>query len=100
MTLPRLEMQAMVKRIAFACVPHLSQELQAAWLARKISSESGRAVSPGTITRWWNAQRDDEGGVDSRHMDWARSRSRTMSANDNALRRNPPCSSLILQVAA
>lgn len=102
MTLPRLEMQAMLRRIAFSAVPHLPRELQAAWLARKISAESGRPVSAGTVTRWWNARHDDDGGVDSRHMDWARSHDpkRSAAANDNALRRYSPCSAEAMRAAA
>ncbi|WP_240233585.1 hypothetical protein [Devosia lacusdianchii] len=89
MTPPRIEMRAMLRSIALKVIPHLSDEQKAFWFARKMSAESGRAVSSGTIVRWWNAQHDDLGGVDSRHMDWARARSRTMSANDNALVRLP-----------
>lgn len=85
MTPPRIEMRTMLRKIAVAAVPHLSDEQKAFWFARKMSAESGRPVSAGTIVRWWNAQHDDEGGVDSRHMDWARARDRTLGvANDNA----------------
>jgi hypothetical protein len=84
MTSPRREMREMLRRIATASVPHLSADQQAFWLARKMSAESGRPVSSATIVRWRNAQHNDLGGVDSRHMDWARSRDRTMAANDNA----------------
>lgn len=89
MTPPRMEMRQMLRRIAVASVPHLSADQQAFWLARKMSTDTGRPVSVGTIVRWRNAQHDDEGGVDSRHMDWARARSRTMSANDNQQVRLP-----------
>lgn len=89
MTAPRIEMREMLRKIAAASVPHLSADQQAFWLARKMSAESGRPVSSGTIVRWRNAQHDDFGAVDSRHMDWARARSRTMSANDNAQVRLP-----------
>lgn len=85
MTPPRMEMREMLRKIAIASVPHLSADQQAFWLARKISAESGRPVSSGTIVRWRNAQHDDEGGVDSRHMDWARARARSISANDNRI---------------
>jgi hypothetical protein len=84
MTPPRIEMREMLRRIAITAIPHLSAEQQAFWFARKMSAESGRPVSSATIVRWRNAQHDDLGGVDSRHMDWARARSRTMSANDNS----------------
>ena len=93
MTPPRIEMREMLRRIAITAVPHLSAEQQAFWFARKMSAESGRPVSSATIVRWRNAQHDDLGGVDSRHMDWARARSRTLSANDNRRGWNP-CSSL------
>lgn len=97
MTPPRIEMREMLRKIATASVPHLSADQQAFWLARKMSAESGRPVSSATIVRWRNAQHDDLGGVDSRHMDWARSRMRTMSANDNSASRNclPSSPSLI-----
>jgi hypothetical protein len=84
MTPPRIEMRAMLRKIAVTVIPHLSDEQKAFWFARKMSTESGRVVSAGTIIRWWNAQHDDEGGVDSRHMDWARARDRQICANDNA----------------
>lgn len=100
MTNPRHEMQSVVKRIAFASVPHLPRELQAEWLASKISRESGKPVSSGTVRRWWDAQSDDPGSVDSRHMDWARARSRTMSANDNGFRAGRPCSAEAVRIAA
>lgn len=88
MTPPRIEMREMLRRIAFTAVPHLSAEQQAFWFARKMSAESGRPVSSATIVRWRNAQHDDLGGVDSRHMDWARSRDRVLGvANDNRVMR-------------
>lgn len=81
---PRIEMREMLRRIAITAVPHLSAEQQAFWFARKMSAESGRPVSSATIVRWRNAQHNDLGGVDSRHMDWARSRDRVLGvANDN-----------------
>jgi hypothetical protein len=88
MTPPRIEMREMLRRIAITAVPHLSAEQQAFWFARKMSAESGRPVSSATIVRWRNAQHDDLGGVDSRHMDWARSRDRVLGvANDNRVMR-------------
>lgn len=88
MTPPRIEMREMLRRIAITAIPHLSAEQQAFWFARKMSAESGRPVSSATIVRWRNAQHDDDGGVDSRHMDWARARSRTLGvANDNQVMR-------------
>lgn len=101
MTPPRIEMRERLRKIATASVPHLSADQQAFWLARKMSAESGRPVSVGTIVRWRNAQHDDLGGVDSRHMDWARARDRSMAANDNSWSRHP-CSAeaVIWQVAA
>ena len=89
MTPPRIEMRDRLRKIASAIIPHLSADQQAYWLARNMSAESGRPVSVGTIVRWRNAKHDDLGGVDSRHMDWARARSRVLSANDNALVRLP-----------
>ncbi len=83
MTPPRLEMRDRLRNIVTASVPHLSAEQQAYWLARKISAESGKPVSVGTIVRWRNARHDDLGTVDSRHMDWARSKDRSIAANDN-----------------
>lgn len=82
MTPPRIEMRERLRKIATASVPHMSADQQAYWLARKMSAESGRPVSVGTIVRWRNAQHDDLGGVDSRHMDWARAKDRHY-ANDN-----------------
>jgi len=98
---PRLEIQPILKRIAFAHVPHLPRLLQYAWLAERISRETGEPVSAGTVKRWWNADRYDNGSVDSRHMDWARSRDpkRSAAANDNAGYRLP-CRSEVIGVAA
>lgn len=99
MTPPRMEMREHLRKIATASVPHLSAEQQAFWLARHMSQGTGRPVSVGTIVRWRNAHHDDLGGVDSRHMDWARGRSRTMSANDN-FRASRPCSAEAVRAAA
>lgn len=103
MTPPRIEMRDHLRSIALKAIPHLSDEQKAFWLARKMSAESGRPVSSGTIVRWWNAQHDDLGGVDSRHMDWARARDRSMAANDNAWSRaggHLPSGTEIVGVAA
>lgn len=83
---PRLAMKPMIRRIAFASVPHLPRLLQYAWLAERITRETGEPVSAGTIKRWWNADQHDNGSVDSRHMDWARARDRTLASNDNQVR--------------
>lgn len=83
---PRIEIQPMVRRIAFASVPHLPRGLQLVWLAERITRETGEPVSVSTVKRWWHAQDDDNGSVDSRHMDWARSRDRQFAANDNRVR--------------
>lgn len=98
MTPPRIEMRDRLRKIASATVPHLSADQQAYWLARKMSAESGRPVSVGTIVRWRNAHHDDLGGVDSRHMDWARAKDRQYGvANDNiAGRVSRPCSSEVV----
>lgn len=98
---PRLEMQPMIRRIAFASVPHLPRGLQFAWLAERITRETGEPVSAGTVKRWWNADEYDNGSVDSRHMDWARARDRQMAPNENSWSRHP-CSAdaVIWQVAA
>lgn len=97
---PRAELRTIIKRLAFASVPHLPRELQIDYVARVISREAALPVSAGLVKNWWYSTDDDDRTVDSRHMDWARARSRTMSANDNSARRYPPCSSLTLQVAA
>lgn len=100
---PRLEIQPMILRIAFASVPHLPRGLQLEWLASRISSDTGEPVSARTIKRWWHADEYDNGSVDSRHMDWARARSRTLSANDNAPGRAGgyhPCSAEAVRAAA
>ena len=85
---PRLEIKPMIQRIAFAAVPHLPRGLQFDWLAERITRETGEPVSAGTVKRWWNADQHDNGSVDSRHMDWARSRDRVLGvANDNRVMR-------------
>lgn len=99
-TLPRLELKSIIKRLAFASVPHLPRELQIDWIASKISREASKPVEPGTVKNWWYAQDDDDRVVDSRHMDWARSRDRAFAANDNRAARHtgdclPPSPQLI-----
>ena len=81
---PRAELRTIIRRMAFAAVPHLPRELQIDYVARVVSREAELAASPGLVKNWWYSTDDDERGVDSRHMDWARARSRTMSANDNS----------------
>lgn len=98
MTPPRMEMRDRLRSIAAASVPHMSADQQAYWLARKMSTDTGRPVSVGTIVRWRNAQHDDLGGVDSRHMDWARARDRQICANDN-IRASRPCSAEAVTMA-
>lgn len=88
MTLPRAEIKAIVKRLAFASVPHLPRELQIDYVARVISREAALPASPGLVKNWWYALDDDARTVDSRHMDWARSRDRVLGvANDNRVMR-------------
>lgn len=91
---PRAQIRDMLHRIAAASVPHLKRDGKLGYLAALITAQSGKAVGAGTVRDWWYATDDDERTVDSRHMDWARARSRTMSANDNARGWNP-CSSVI-----
>lgn len=86
---PRAELRDKLKRIMGATVPHLKLPDQLKYLAKRISAESGLDVGAGTIKDWLYALDDDARRVDSRHMDWARARSRTMSANDNAQVRLP-----------
>lgn len=99
MTPPRMEMRERLRSIANASVPHMSADQQAFWLARKMSADTGRPVSVGTIVRWRNAQHDDLGAVDSRHMDWARARDRANAANDNAWVLRPQSSEAVRLVA-
>jgi hypothetical protein len=86
---PRAELRDRIERIAARHVPHLKVPDQLKYLARIISAESGLSVGAGTVKDWLYALDDDARRVDSRHMDWARARSRTMSANDNAQVRLP-----------
>lgn len=90
---PRQEIRPLIRRIAYATVPHLPRGLQLAWLAEKITNETGEPVSAGTVKRWWHADDLDNGSVDSRHMDWARALGHRLSANDN--NRRLPCLSLL-----
>lgn len=90
---PRAELRDMLKRISRVTVPHLKLPDQLKYLARRISAESGLAVGAGTVKDWLYALDDDSRRVDSRHMDWARARDRSIHANDNARGWNP-CSSV------
>lgn len=80
---PRAKLRDMLHRIAAADVPHLKRDGKIGYLAALITAQSGKEVGAGTVKDWWYALDDDDRIVDSRHMDWARARSRTMSANDN-----------------
>lgn len=80
---PRAEIRDMLKRIAAARVPHLGRGGQISYLASRMSAQSGKEIGAGTVKDFWYALDDDERGVDSRHMDWARARDRSMAANDN-----------------
>lgn len=82
----------MIRRIAFSAVPQLPRALQLSWLADKISRDTGEPVSARTVKRWWHADEYDNGSVDSRHMDWARSKDRGIHANDNRAGGRSPCS--------
>jgi len=92
-----MEVQSVIRQVVYRAVPHLTRELQLDWLARVITEESGEPVSASTLRRWWDARPDDRSGIDSRHMDWARSRSRQMAANDNLVRL--PCASNLIALA-
>lgn len=81
---PRSQLRDMLHRIAAASVPHLKRDGKLGFLASAISAQSGKAVGVGTVRDWWYATDDDDRTVDSRHMDWARARDRSMAANDNA----------------
>lgn len=81
---PRAETRSIIQAITFTAVPHLPREHQIAWVASKASAEAATPVSAGTVKNWWYATDDDERTVDSRHMDWARAKSRQIVANDNA----------------
>ena len=82
---PRAELRDIIKRIARAAVPHLKLAGQVGYIASRITRESGKEVGAGTVKDWWYALDDDDRTVDSRHMDWARSRDRVLGvANDNA----------------
>ena len=98
---PRAEIRDMLRRIAAASVPHLGHAGQISYLASKMSAQSGRPIGTGTVKDFWYALDDDERRVDSRHMDWARSRDpkRSAAANDNAGYRLP-CRSEVIGVAA
>lgn len=95
---PRPEMQRIIKRMAFAAVPHLPREHQIIWLAAKISREASKPVSAATVKDWWYCADDDARTVDSRHMDWARARDRAIAANDN-VRSRLPCLSEVRSAA-
>ena len=86
---PRAELRDMLHRIAAASVPHLKRDGKLGYLATLITAQSGKAIGAGTVRDIWYALDDDDRTVDSRHMDWARARSRTMSANDNSPVRLP-----------
>ena len=90
---PRAELRDRIQRIASRHVPHLKVPDQLKYLARRISDESGLAVGAGTVKDWLYALDSDDRRVDSRHMDWARSRDRQMAANDNLVRL--PCLALV-----
>ena len=83
---PRAELRDMIHRIAFRLVPEMKRDGQIGYLASRITRESGKEVGAGTVKDWWYALDDDDRGVDSRHMDWARARDRQMAANDNLVR--------------
>lgn len=85
---PRAELRDIIKRIARAAVPQLKLAGQVGYIASRITRESGREVGAGTVKDWWYALDDDDRTVDSRHMDWARSRDRVLGvANDNRVMR-------------
>jgi hypothetical protein len=85
---PRAELRDRLTRIAAATVPHLKVPGRIQYLARRISDESGLAVGAGTVKDWLYALDSDDRRVDSRHMDWARSRDRVLGvANDNRVMR-------------
>lgn len=86
---PRALLRDMLHRIAAADVPHLKRDGKIGYLASIITAQSGKEVGAGTVKDWWYATDDDERGVDSRHMDWARARDRSMAANDNVWSRLP-----------
>lgn len=83
---PRAQLRDMLHRIAAADVPHLKRDGKIGYLAALITAQSGKEVGAGTVKDWWYALDDDDRVVDSRHMDWARSRDRTMASNDNQVR--------------
>ena len=80
---PRSEIRAIVRRLAMATVPHLPTSSQINFVASIISRECAKPAAPGLVKDWWYALDDDDRVVDSRHMDWARQRDRSMGANDN-----------------
>ena len=96
---PRAEIRSIIKRLAFASVPHLPRELQISYVASVISREASLPASAGLVKNWWYALDDDDRTVDSRHMDWARSRDRVLGvANDNRVVR--PGSAEAVRLAA
>lgn len=98
---PRAELRTIIKRLAFASVPHLPRELQIDYVARVISREAALPVSAGLVKNWWYALDADDRTVDSRHMDWARARSRTLGvANDNAWVMRPGSAEAVTRWAA
>lgn len=74
----------MLRRIANAAVPHLKRDGKIGYLVSMISAQSGKEIGAGTVRDIWYALDDDSRSVDSRHMDWARARDRSMAANDNS----------------
>lgn len=83
--LPRVEMRAHLHNIAKRVAPGLKLLDQLTIIARLCSQESGLEVGRGTVKDWWFSLDDDARRVDSRHMDWARARARSISANDNRI---------------
>ncbi|MGV8950108.1 MAG: hypothetical protein ACOH2M_03320 [Cypionkella sp.] len=80
---PRATLRDMLHRIAAADVPHLKRDGKIGYLAALITAQSGKEIGAGTVKDIWYALDDDERVVDSRHMDWARARSRQLAGNDN-----------------
>jgi hypothetical protein len=80
---PRAELRDRLHRIGYSVAPHMSQLRRITLIAALITQDSGKEVGAGTVKDWWYATDDDERTVDSRHMDWARAKSRQIVANDN-----------------
>lgn len=83
---PRSELRDRIHRIAIHVAPGLKLSRQITAIANLITAQSGKEVGAGTVKDWWYALDDDDRTVDSRHMDWARQRDRSMAANDNGYR--------------